>query len=139
MAIAREHKLYNTYDKMKSRCLYENDSNYHKYGARGISVCNRWLGYNGFWRFLDDMGERPEGMTLDRIDNNGDYTPENCRWANIETQNNNRRDNKKLTFNGKTMNLPQWARELGIKRSTLAQRIYVYGWTPEQALIRKRG
>lgn len=95
-----KHGKSNTFEhdswrSMKARCYNENNSRFEKYGARGISVCERWL--NSFENFLVDMGEAPEGLTLDRIDVNGNYCPENCRWADIYTQNFNqgmRRNNR---------------------------------------------
>lgn len=89
-----EHALYNTYGGMKKRCLQENDKDYPRYGGRGVKICDRWLGVDGFFNFVDDMGERPDGCTLDRIDSEGDYSPENCRWADINTQGLNKRNVK---------------------------------------------
>ena len=92
------HELYETWNTMKKRCYKPYRKDYELYGARGIKVCDRWLG--SFESFLEDMGERPEGHTLDRIDNNGDYTPDNCRWATAKQQNKNRRGLRKVVIDG---------------------------------------
>jgi hypothetical protein len=83
---------YRSWDAMKQRCTNLNNPHYADYGGRGISVCDRWL--NSFKAFLEDMGEKPDGLTLDRIDNDGDYTPANCRWATYSEQNLNKRSRK---------------------------------------------
>ena len=90
-----KHYLYNTWDRMKCRCSNPNEKHYHRYGGRGITVCKRWL--DDFWNFVEDMGERPEGLTLDRIDNDKGYSPDNCRWATRKAQSANtiRRTNAK--------------------------------------------
>lgn len=87
----RKHPMYSTWDGMKQRCSNSNTSQYTDYGGRGIKVCDRW---DNFANFLADMGERPEGMTLDRKDNNKGYNPENCKWSTRQEQNRNQRRTK---------------------------------------------
>ena len=105
-----------------------NNNNYYNYGGRGITVCERWLDfmnfkedmYNSYLEHINNFGE--QDTTLDRIDVNGNYEPSNCRWADIYEQENNKRDNIVLTYNGMTKTLPEWARYLDLPYSTLANR-----------------
>lgn len=109
------HELYETWGTMKKRCYKSYNKDYERYGARGIRVCDRWL--ESFENFLSDMGERPSGCTLDRIDNNGDYEPRNCRWATLKQQNNNRRGLRSVEVNGVKYNtVSSAARALGLTR-----------------------
>lgn len=125
------HSLYWTWVGMIQRCYNPNCARYQDYGGRGIAVCDRWR--ENFANFLSDMGERPKGCTLDRIDNSIGYEPSNCRWATREEQANNTRGNRMLTFNGKTQTIAQWSRELGLPKNPLCIRIR-NGWSVERAL-----
>ena len=127
-----ETKVYRCWSSMLGRCRNQNQKKYPDYGARGITICERWL--ESFQNFLDDMGEPPIGLTLDRIDVNGNYCPENCRWATRKEQANNRRSNHSLTYNGKTQNISQWAKEIGIRDATLRARIGQLKGSAEKAL-----
>lgn len=121
---------YNTWVNMISRCKYENLPAYKDYGGRGITVCERWM---DFQNFLDDMGTRPAGTSIDRINNDGNYEPGNCRWATGVEQCKNRRSNRMLTLNGKTMCLTDWCSEFGITRAAVTFRLK-RGWTLEKSL-----
>ncbi|MGY8988455.1 MAG: hypothetical protein ACKVG7_07840, partial [Flavobacteriales bacterium] len=106
---------------------------YDGYGGRGISVCDRWR--DSFENFLADMGERPSNEhSIDRKDNDGNYEPDNCRWATKKEQGRNRRSNRILTFNNKTQTLIEWSEELGISSAVIRQRIKASGWSIEEAL-----
>ena len=118
---------------MLRRCEDKRNQAYYRYHGRGIKVCARW---HKFENFLEDMGKRPKGMTLDRIDNNGNYCKENCRWATYKEQANNARSNRILEFNGEKMNLSQWAEKIGIQSGTIHARLKV-GWSVERALTEK--
>lgn len=115
----RERKptpTYLSWSSMWQRCR---DKFNDDYNGRGIKVCDRW---QSFENFLEDMGERPEGMTLDRIDYNGNYEPSNCRWADDTTQNRNRRNVQYIEFNGQSKTLKEWSEEIGISVSGIWQR-----------------
>lgn len=114
---------------MKDRCLNKKHEHYIDYGARGIRVCERW---NKFANFLADMGERPEGKSLDRINNDGNYEPGNCRWATLTEQAWNTRQTKLIALNGETMPIMAWARKLGIAPSALRYRLS--RWPAHKAL-----
>ena len=126
---------YHAWNGMRQRCYNKNSPKYKNYGARGIRVCERWL--HSFENFYADMGKSPEGFSLDRIDVNGNYCPENCRWADDVTQCNNRQFNFKITFNGKTETLRYWSEITGITKSALYLRIHRRGWSAEKALTNR--
>lgn len=136
----RRHSLVSSYNTMMQRCYNPNNSQYADYGGRGITVCERWQqnqpNAQGFWNFVADMGDKPEGSTLDRIDNSKNYTPENCRWATRREQQRNRRNNIVITFNGQTMVAEDWAQKLGISKSTILWR-YHKG-LPVEVVLSKR-
>lgn len=117
---------------MKSRCTNSDDANYPRYGAREIRVCKRWL--ESFDNFLADMGYRPDGRSIERRNNNGDYKPSNCYWGTKREQSLNTRRTLWLTYNGVTQPASEWATQLGINRSTLYKRLNRSGWTVEEAL-----
>lgn len=130
---ASTHKLskvpiYKIWHAMMQRCYYEKNGSYRDYGARGITVCKEWHIFENFYR---DMGDRPEGMSIDRIDYNGNYEPSNCRWADSETQSANKRNNVLLTYNGVTKPSFQWQRELGLTRGAIEYRLQ-QGWSMEK-------
>ena len=117
---------------MRYRCENSGHPYYHHYGGRGIRVCKRWR--ESFAYFYADMGPKPTPKhSLDRIDNDGPYSPENCRWATATMQHRNTRTNKLLTYRGETLCVAAWAERLGIKKGTLYSRLH-QGWSVEKAL-----
>lgn len=128
---------YSSWNAMMTRCLNLDHPSSKEYGRRGITVCERW---KTFELFLEDMGERPRGTTLDRIDVDGGYGPDNCRWADSETQAGNKRLTVRLTARGRTMTQEQWARELGCSAAVLRYRRGL-GWDDERIIatpVRRR-
>ena len=126
---------YISYSNMKTRCYNKNHKQYKNYGGRGIKVCERWLGVYGFLHFREDMGKRPEGYTLDRIDVNGDYCPENCRWADLATQQKNRKHVVKVRYNGEDVPIYELARKKGFSPNVLYNRVMKYNWSLSKALL----
>lgn len=127
-------RLYRIWKRLHTRCYNSNNPDYQKwYGARGITVCNEWL--NSFELFRNWAMENgyEEDLTIDRIDNNGNYEPSNCRWVDLKTQARNKRNNHLITYNGETHCLAEWAEILGVNVRTLIQRVH-YGWEDEQVV-----
>jgi hypothetical protein len=121
---------YRSWYAMLTRCYNCSNDGYDGYGREGITVCERWHDYDHFY---EDMGERPEGTTLGRIDNDGNYEPANCGWFTVAEQNRNTRHNVMLTFNGKTQCVTDWGKELGLKPHTIITRL-LRGDDTERAL-----
>ena len=122
--------VHNVWCGMRDRCFKPEGKDYQNYGGRGITVCERWL---TFENFLEDMGIPPKGHSIDRIDNDGNYEPGNCRWAPIVVQARNRRTNVLITAFGKTKTVAEWSEVCGLERKTLEYRIRV-GWDAERAI-----
>lgn len=126
---------YTAYSHMMYRCYNSNDKYFYNYGGRGISVCERWK--NNFNNFLTDMGEKPENTELDRIDNNGNYEPGNCRWT-TKTQNlRNTRANAYIEYNGRNLCVAEWSDITGLSQSTINRR-KALGWSNEEILDTKK-
>jgi len=140
---AKHHKSYsseyNVYRGMIKRCYREKEKGYERYGGRGIKVCDRWLDKEkGFQNFYEDMGPKPTPeYSIERRNNEGNYTPENCYWATKLEQGRNKRNNIIIEYNGKSQTLSDWARELGIKRVTLAKRLLIDKWPIEKAFSKE--
>lgn len=127
------HPLYNCWASMKNRCYNSKDvRNYKWYGERGIKVCERWLGDNGFWNFVEDMGPRPNGYSIDRINVDGDYCPENCRWVDAQTQSFNRRNS--IRIKGHTTQ--ELAALTGVCEEQIRNRVR-QGWGDERIMMHK--
>ena len=124
-------KTYFTWRNMRSRCLNSNHVAYYNYGGRGIKVCDEWR--DSYDKFVEDMGESPVGMSLDRINNDGDYCKENCKWSTIKEQLNNQRRNRLVTNDGVTKTVAQWAEIYGLKYDTLSKRLD--RMSPEKAFV----
>lgn len=123
---------YGIWRNMRSRCRNPRDPKFSDYGSRGITVCVRWD--DSFEAFLSDMGERPSpDLSIDRINNDGNYEPGNCRWATASEQINNTRRNKCLTVDGRTLTATQWAREVGLDPATVLGRVE-QGWPATAAV-----
>lgn len=125
--------LYRAWSALVCRCVSERNENFENYGGRGITVCEEWR--NSFKSFADWSMENgfKEGLSIDRIDNNKGYSPDNCRWVTMKVQGNNRRSNRLITYKGKTQTMAQWADELGMNYRTLKSRINQMKWSIEEA------
>lgn len=124
---------YSSYKAMMERCYLPSSGNYGRYGGSGITVCNEWHDINNFAKWVASAEYAP-GLSIDRIDSQKGYSPDNCRWATKRQQSNNRRNTVFYTYNGVTKPLTEWADMFGIHRSTLYDRVTKRGWSVQRAL-----
>ena len=131
-------RLYGIWQCMRHRCQTPTHKQYPEYGGRGITVCPEWDDYDTFKKWAMDAGydvcAKRGDCTIDRIDNDKGYSPDNCRWANGVTQSRNKRNNRVITFNGQTHTLTEWAERIGMDANTLHARITYLGWSIARAL-----
>lgn len=125
-------KLYNSWVGMKNRCDSPKNNHYKDYGGRGISVCKEWYDWLTFKEWALNNGWK-DGLTIDRVDVNGNYEPSNCRWVTMDVQANNKRNNKMITYQGKTQSLADWCRELNLEYFKIKARFNYCHMTPEEA------
>lgn len=132
----RNTRIYGIWCRMKQRCYNPNSIDYKEYGGRGISVAEEWK--NSFENFMEwsMISGYSDNLTIDRKDNERGYSPDNCQWVSRSIQSNNKRNNRKISFNGKIQNISEWAKETGISRATIAKRIDILGWSVEDALTK---
>lgn len=129
--------LYDTWRHIRGRCYRVTDKAYKNYGGRGITVCEEWRNDPvAFYNWAVSNGWR-KGLSLDRIDNNKGYSPDNCRWADRKTQNNNKRCTPHITYNGETHTIKEWSEITGIKYHTLFVRIITRGWSLDRVFNQK--
>lgn len=127
----KDSREYSSWQMMNDRCFNPNSTSWDRYGGRGINVCKEW---GEFSRFYEDMGPRPEGHTLERIDNSLGYSPDNCRWATISEQNRNTRRTRLVNIDGVTKCVTDWCADFGVNKRTVLNRINRGGWSVEKAL-----
>lgn len=133
-----KHPVYAVWSMMIQRCHNSRNKNYRQYGGRGIRVCDAWR--NSFSSFIADMGTPPnKSMQIDRIDTNRNYEPGNCRWTTSLRNNRNRRNNRRLTHNGRTLCISEWAEIMGVKETLIRNRLDILGWSVTRAIITPPG
>ena len=115
-------RLYRIYRGMVQRCTYPKHKNYAQYGGKGVKICDEWLEYSAFEQWAKNNGYS-DTLSIDRINVDGDYSPTNCRWVDVYTQAHNKSNNNKLTYNGETLTIAEWARKLNLRTGTLRYRI----------------
>lgn len=128
-----KNRLYSVWCNMKSRCMNHNNKRYYRYGGRGITICKEWIDdYASFRQWSYDNGYQ-DNLTLDRVDNNEGYSPDNCRWVTYKDQANNTSRNVIIEYDGEEKTLMQWSEYLGISYNVLKSRIFQYDWSIERA------
>ena len=127
-----KHPLYPVWLDMMRRCYNKRRANFKHYGNRGIKVCKRWHDPNNF--ISDMFPSYQKELQIDRIDNNGDYFPANCKWSTRKEQCRNRTSNVNITYNGETKTLTEWSKETGIKAATIKYRLQIGGWSVDEAM-----
>lgn len=132
-------RLYNIHSSMKERCFNSNNKNFHGYGGRGITICDEWVGENGFLNFYNWSLKNgyKENLSIDRIDVNGNYQPSNCRWATNKMQQLNKRNTVMHTYNGASKPLVTWCEELELNYDSVWKRLYKYDYDFEKAITYK--
>lgn len=138
MGIHRTHglsetRLYSIWCNMKARCNNPKVDSFKYYGAKGITVCDSWRKFENFFKWANETGYN-DGLTIERIDVNGDYKPENCKWIKPEEQSLNKTNSHHLTISGNKKTIKEWSSESGIKYDTIERRINAYGWSAESAV-----
>lgn len=130
----KQGNLYSIWNTMRHRCFNPKNNKYHLYGAKGITICDEWANdFSAFYDWSINNGYK-KGLTIDRINNQGNYCPTNCRWVNQQTQQRNRTNNTLLTFNNQTKCIAEWSQIFSIPRATLSARIHKLKWSVEKAL-----
>lgn len=132
----KKDRLYNIWALMLQRCENPKSAQYNRYGGRGITVCSEWKDFKLFYEWAMANGYK-EDLTIDRRENDKGYSPDNCRWITMQAQKNNKSSNHLITYNGETHTIAQWSRITGIGKSTIRNRIALYGWPVEKALTKK--
>lgn len=133
----KEERLYSIWGSMRNRCKNKNNANYLRYGGRGITICKEWNDYLTFKKWALENGYN-DTLSIDRIDNNGNYEPSNCRWADRIMQANNKRNNHLITFNGETHTAAEWSKLTGIHYRTILSRLNRDKLPPEKVLVKKK-
>ena len=128
-----ESRIYTIWSLMKRRCINPLSKEFPFYGGRDIAICKEWLDFANFLEWANNNGYSDE-LTIDRIDNDGDYCPENCRWVTRKEQSYNKRNNRFITFNGETKTITQWASDNGLTYNLVKNRIDKLGWPFEKAI-----